>query len=111
MPPKPSDVYAKELFSAGFGYPLWNPHPCSTNRREPFVGDIGCLKDGEFRALFNSMQDAHHPVNQGLNVPRDFRIFRPPNLLINTTERITQQMVFSRGVTESEVQVDVAHGV
>ncbi|KAI1785775.1 hypothetical protein LXA43DRAFT_104153 [Ganoderma leucocontextum] len=107
MPAEPWAVYAKELFPVGFGYPLWKPEPASTDGREIFIGDVGWLKEGEFRALFNSIRDADHPVNQDLDVPRDFQVFYPPNLSIGKADRITQQMVFSQSIRASEVRADI----
>ncbi|KAI1781683.1 hypothetical protein LXA43DRAFT_908057 [Ganoderma leucocontextum] len=108
MSTKPWDIYASQLFPIGYGHPLWMPEPTSTSGREVCIGDVGWLKEGEFRALFNSMNDADHPINQEKKVPRDFQVFCPPNLSIGRSDKITAQMVCSRSITANEAQAELA---
>ncbi|PIL29739.1 hypothetical protein GSI_08178 [Ganoderma sinense ZZ0214-1] len=81
MSVKPWDIYVEELLPIGYGHPLWMPEPDS-NGRQVFIGDVGWLKAGAFRALFNSMEDADHPTNQEKKVPVGFQMFRPSDLSI-----------------------------
>ena len=117
MSSKPWDIYAEQLLPLGYGYPLWIPEPSqttspltqnSTTSREIFIGDVGWVSDGEFRALFNSMKDANDPVNQEMKVPTDFAVFSPSNILIGRSNLITASMVFSRNITASETQAELA---
>ena len=107
MSVRPWDIYASELFPLGYGHPLWMPEP-SSRGREVFIGDVGRLKSGAFRPLFNSMRDADHHINQEMGVPQDFQVFRPRNLLIDNSDKITQGMVYSRSIKTREVGADGA---
>ncbi|KAM5540307.1 hypothetical protein V8D89_006126 [Ganoderma adspersum] len=106
MSVKPWDIYAKQLLPLGYGHPLWMPEPNSG--REVFIGDVGWLNTGEFRALFNSMEEAVHPTNQEKKVPLGFQVFRPSNLSIRKSAKITDHMVCSRSIHASEVRADVS---
>ena len=107
MATKPWDIYAQQLLPVGYGHPLWVPEPSSTSGREVLIGDVGWLKEGEFRALFNSMRDKEDPVNQEKNVPRDFTVFSPSNISIGKSDKITATMVFSQSIKASDAQAEV----
>ena len=107
MATKPWDIYAQQLLPVGYGHPLWVPEPSSTSGREVLIGDVGWLKEGEFRALFNSMRDEEDPVNQEKNVPRDFTVFSPSNISIGKSDKITATMVFSQSIKASDAQAEV----
>lgn len=108
MSTKPWDIYAQQLFPVGYGHPLWVPEPSSTSGREVLIGDVGWLKEGEFRALFNSMREGNDPINQEKYVPQDFTVFSPSNISIGKTDKITASMVFSRSINASDAQAEVA---
>ena len=104
MSTKPWDIYAEQLFPSGYGHPLWKPEPNASSGREVFIGDVGWLVEGEFRALFNSMRDERDPVNQEKSVPRDFAVFPSTNLSIGRSDKITRSIVFSRSITADNAQ-------
>nr|VWO97603.1 Superoxide dismutase (EC [Ganoderma boninense] len=105
---KPWDVYVEELLPIGYGHPLWSPEPISTGSREVLVGDVGWLKEGEFRALFNTTRDEDDAIHQELGVPRDFTVFSPSTALILRSDKITAPMVFSRSISASEAQAEAS---
>ena len=109
MATTPWDIYAQQLFPIGYGHPLWIPEP-DEHHREVDIGDVGWLKAGEFRALFNSMKPDGDPFNILKGVPRDFDMFNPKNLSIGNRPRITQHMVCSRNVRSLKASADVAGG-
>ena len=104
---RPWDIYAEQLFPVGYGHPLWIPEP-NNNRREIDIGDVGWLKDGEFRALFNSMKPEGDPANGEKGVPLDFEVFNPRNVSIGNCNRITQQMVCSRNIRTIEASAELS---
>ena len=106
MATKPWDIYAQQLLPVGYGHPLWVPESSSISGREVLVGDIGWLKEGEFRALFNSMKDADDPINQAKSVPRDFAVFTSTNLSIGRSEKINASIVFSGSITVDDAQAE-----
>ena len=106
MSTRPWDIYAEQLFPSGYGHPLWKPEPNPTSGREVFIGDVGWLVEGEFRALFNSMKDADDPINQAKSVPRDYTVFSPSNLSIGRSDKITRSIVFSRSITADDAQAE-----
>ncbi len=48
------DIYAEQLISLRYGYPLWHPDP-SPERAPVQLGDVGWVREGEVRALFNAL--------------------------------------------------------
>ena len=68
-------VYAEELFTYGYGHPLWCPEPSKGldgYARDVQLGDVGYIdEDGGFRRLFNITVDAGHELNAG-GVPECF---------------------------------------
>ena len=105
---KPWDVYACQLFPQGYGHPLWVPEPSSTSGREVLVGDVGWLQKGEFRSLFNSMEQEDGPANREKSVPRDFEVFSSSNMSIGTTNLVTVPMIFSPSINASDAQAEIA---
>lgn len=73
----PPEIYASELATLGYGYPLWFPEP-DPLKGEVQIGDVGFIKDGIFTRLFNICQDSGSPggVPPGLEpfgaIPPDF---------------------------------------
>ncbi|TBU45946.1 hypothetical protein BD309DRAFT_955063 [Dichomitus squalens] len=70
-PTSPWHIYAEQLFWAGYGYPLWVP---DGEGGEPFIGDVGWMRQGEFRPLFNSREDAEDPIHFDKGVPQNFTV-------------------------------------
>ncbi|KZT00242.1 uncharacterized protein LAESUDRAFT_764782 [Laetiporus sulphureus 93-53] len=69
------EVYAKQLFKLGKGYPLWIPEP---RRREDnvVIGDVGFLNRGGFFRIFNAMED-HESASDVHGLPSGHTVFRP----------------------------------
>ncbi|KAH8105466.1 quinon protein alcohol dehydrogenase-like superfamily [Cristinia sonorae] len=62
-------VYAEQLSTRGHGYPMWDPCPCTETVDDPLVfdvtiGDVGYLKEGAFKRLFNVCQPADALINR-----------------------------------------------
>ena len=106
MSTTPWDIYADQLFPVGYGHPLWIPEP---NEREVQIGDVGWLKEGEFRALFNSMKPSDDPIN-AKGVPAGFSLFRPPNLSVGKCDKIIQDVVCSRSIRIFENSAEAGGG-
>ena len=70
-PTSPWYIYAEQLFWEEYGYPLWVPHG---EGGEPFIGDVGWMRQGEFCPLFNSREDADDPIHFDKGVPRNFTV-------------------------------------
>ncbi|KAL1677991.1 hypothetical protein EV122DRAFT_188828, partial [Schizophyllum commune] len=77
----PSQTYARNLFSAREGYPLWVPEPFADYAPSYMetgvrIGDVGVIsKEGAFSMLFNICCPANDSVNtlKGVScVPHDF---------------------------------------
>ncbi|KAH9915535.1 uncharacterized protein B0H18DRAFT_1124858 [Fomitopsis serialis] len=59
------NVYARQLFPLGKGYPLWYPEPREESEAgKVHLGDVGYLHRGAFVRLFNAMRGADDVVNQ-----------------------------------------------
>ncbi len=59
-----------------YGYALWEPNP---GRLYPpvEVGDVGYIRQGKFRRLFNVLLPADDPSHQKLGVPEYHEPLRP----------------------------------
>lgn len=106
MSTTPWDIYAEQLFPIGYGHPLWIPEP---NEREVQIGDVGWLKEGEFRALFNSMKPSDDPIN-AKGVPADFSVFESRNTSVAECDKIMQMEVCSRSIRKLENSVEASGG-
>ena len=67
------DVYAKELWELGFGYPLWNPDS-PPNEDGVLIGDVGFVNKGTFYRMFNALKPADDPINHS-GVPDGYEPF------------------------------------
>ena len=98
---EPCDIYAKQLFHLGHGYPLWIPEPDKSGR-ELLVGDVGYLRGGKFKSLFNTMATAEDKLNGG-GVPEGFSPFSPKNLLMDDDyAHITQEFLCGKSIHSVE---------
>ena len=90
------DVYAKNLFPLGFGYPLWKPDPAPGHRGVE-IGDVGRLERGEFRTLFSTMQP--DTAVQAKGVPEGYVQFAThPGSIHGPREEIMQPIIHSRTI-------------
>ncbi|KAF9459080.1 hypothetical protein BDZ94DRAFT_1061902 [Collybia nuda] len=67
--PASHDIYAQQLGDLRRGHPLYYPEPRPEGPVE--IGDVGFIKDGAFRRLFNVSQPPDHP-SQRFGVPENF---------------------------------------
>jgi hypothetical protein len=51
-----------------YGHALWEPSP-GTLYSAVEVGDVGFVRDGQFRRLFNALLPADHPSHENLCIP------------------------------------------
>ncbi|KAF9461572.1 hypothetical protein BDZ94DRAFT_1138614, partial [Collybia nuda] len=63
------DIYVDQLRDLRRGLPLYHPEPRAEGPVE--IGDVGYIKDGAFRRVFNVSKTASDPV-QRFGVPDDF---------------------------------------
>lgn len=68
-------VYAEQLYTYGYGHPLWYPEPRTSidgRTQNIQLGDVGYIDTrGGFRRLFNVTVDSQHEWNSG-GVPVGF---------------------------------------
>lgn len=106
------DVYAKELYHHGHGYPLWVPDLDPTRSQwEVEIGDVGWVRDGTFNHLLRcrgtNEDDQPHQV-----LPDNYVPFDPPKLVISgPREKITQPVLCSRSIKNIEVSGGVSVNV
>lgn len=103
------DVYAKSLAYLGFGYPLWCPDtwgPGHPERRQPWdmgIGDVGWLRDGQFRPLIRttSIDEARQPYHV---LPPDFMPFDVARAGIGgNPDKIMQCVLHSRTIQTTSI--------
>lgn len=94
------DVYAKELAHHGLGHPLWIPEPEESG--EVLIGDVGFVREGRFRRLFNAMHTKDHPVNGG-GVPDGFTPLVIHESMVETLDQFLPPSAIS---SESTVQLE-----
>ena len=104
------DIYGQQLFHHGHGYPLWMPDP-DPSASEVRIGDVGWMKLGGFRQLFNARDDPDSQrAGHGL-LPTGFVPFNPPNLIISGPhERIVQPLLCGRTISEVNVSGGASAG-
>lgn len=90
------DIYAEQLFPKGYGHPLWIPEPTERPLR---IGDVGWMKDGQFRPLFNFMAPENDLINASQGVPPNYEMLSSREISINgNIEEIHQQAIHSGGM-------------
>ena len=113
-------IYARELFSLGYGYPMWCPEPCP---REIRLGDVGYLRDGQFHILFNTMPSTRAPGDavtaasseETTNVPEvyppNFVEFVPPReTIVHASKRLIQRELHCGSLRSTSVSASASAG-
>ena len=96
MDPHIWDVYAKNLFPLGYGYPLWKPDP-APGYPAVELGDVGRLERGEFRTLFNTRKP--ETAAQPKGTPEGYVQFQThPGTIHGPREEITQDVIHSKTI-------------
>ncbi|KAH9915957.1 uncharacterized protein BXZ73DRAFT_54081 [Epithele typhae] len=100
--PHPWDVYAQQMFSHGYGYPLWLPEP-SPSALPVQICDVAWMDGGGLRQLFNAR--CTELTRQVLEaVPDHFIPFNPPNLFESGPEqRLRQRVLCSRTLYNTRI--------
>ena len=105
----PWSIYQKQLFSVGYGLPLWHPEPNEADRvrGEPVpisVGSVGYMRNGKLHVLFNSTASEDSPVNKH-GVPADYEPFPidDGHTYVPVDDQILQEIVLSRNVKKISV--------
>ena len=102
------EIYARELFKRGLGYPLWEPEPKKDydddgeyQIGDVQIGDVGYVHSGGFYRLFNAMKEADDEMNTRtrIGVPPEFEKFSLGNVPIMRADgAIPEGPVFSQSV-------------
>lgn len=102
------DVYAKELFKCGKGYPLWQPESTEDDK-EVELGDVGYLDKGCFCRLFNACRERDDPLNnKPSHVPQDFAQFSADLSPKKTNSAVGAGPLLSRSVKRLGGKAEVA---
>ncbi|KAI0280738.1 hypothetical protein BC826DRAFT_1191391 [Russula brevipes] len=70
--PLPFDVYREQLSSHYLGFALWDPAPDPTINVRVSIGDVGFVRDGAFRRMFNVILKHDDPSNQKIDEPDSY---------------------------------------
>ena len=102
------DTYTKLMSQLGYGYPLWEPEPTSSDG--VLVADVGYIHNGGFYRLFNTTFPAmEEPAEDGM--PREPEGYTPlviPQHLRWYKERaLDAGPICSRSVTAFQVDAGV----
>lgn len=62
------EIYAQQMSKLMHGLPLWEPEP-PWQTGEVQIGDVGYVRNGHFRRLFNAAVPLGHESNALLGVP------------------------------------------
>ena len=104
------NIYAKQLFPLGHGYPLWMPDPDPSASMSVEIGDVGWIDQGGFFQLFNVTRGEDDRQAQG-GVPESFVPLRMTDLrVVGPTERIMQRYIHSRTIMELNVSGGASAG-
>ncbi|KAI0787285.1 hypothetical protein C8Q74DRAFT_1196659 [Fomes fomentarius] len=97
------DIYAEQLLPLGYGHPLWVPEP-GVESGEVRIGDVGYLRAGGFRFMFNSTHNSDDPINRRMGVPSEFRAFDPPEqMFVRRPNEIMQTQLHSSSLRSNSV--------
>ena len=89
------NIYAKQLFTRGYGYPLWHPEP---TRGEIEIGDVGYRRDGAFWRLFNATLPKNHPKHEENGVPESYQPFHIRPMLNAALQEVIKTHLCSASV-------------
>ena len=109
------DIYAKELFQYGHGYPLWGPEP-DTTYGEVRLGDVGYLREGRFCFLFNCLphleEESDRASRHSRGYPNGFKpLILPPNTLPQELpDAIAQPRINTQNVVAEAFSASVTAG-
>ena len=101
----PWKIYEEELYSKGYGIPLWVPEP-HNDGQEVQIGDVGYINDGQFVPMFNVCSGERY---NEWNLPDGFQKFSPRDQLKQSMPSIQAgKIVFSAGVQILDASADIS---
>lgn len=100
------EIYSKQLFGRGYGYPLWHPEP--NEEREIQIGDVGYLYQGSFWRIFNTTLAQGHEANEEFGVPDHYDPFHISRLLSNVQKGVLTSSLLSTSVKSVEATADAS---
>ena len=62
-----------------YGHALWEPSPGRLYAAVE-VGDVGFIREGQFRRLFNALLPADHPSHANFGVPESYEPLTTPSI-------------------------------
>ena len=70
------DIFREELAKKfhAFGHALWEPSPGELYGPVA-IGDVGCIRQGKFRRVFNVLLPKDDPTHQTFGTPEDHEPF------------------------------------
>ena len=82
------DIYAKQLATKGYGFPLFYPeHPNEEGHGPAEIGDVGIIENGRFVPYFNVVNEKS-PLNVIEPTPKFERLKFSPRLRVQSQNRI-----------------------
>ncbi|RDX51663.1 hypothetical protein OH76DRAFT_262270 [Lentinus brumalis] len=109
MATHPWDIYAEQMYTHGYGYPLWTPDP-APGASEVMIGDVGWLDEGAFHTLFNALKGLEEPQPRG-DAPVDYLpLERDKAVIDGPRETISQPALFGRSIRDVTAGASVSTG-
>ena len=100
-----SETYAEELYSKGYGYPMWYPEPYKGVI--PELGDVGFIHHGRFVRFFNVTKPGNSHYNKE-GLPENFATLEYSTILSDDREKALQaKVISSHSVSSKEVGANV----
>ena len=103
---EPHVLYAENMAFAGYGIPLWDPEPLK-GEDEVVLGDVGILRNGHFRRLFNVLASGGHFWN-AKGVPQDFVQHRLGTARIDGPHDVEATLLHSPSIRVESLQSEAA---
>lgn len=93
-----------------YGHALWEPSPGRLYSGVE-VGDVGFIREGQFRRLFNALLPADHPSHTNFGVPESYEPLTTPGVAEHIDSLILNSHDFCSGgimTTPPELEVFAA---
>ena len=100
------DVYQQQLFTLGYGLPLWDPEPTDYSQELSWGSVIYPTVHGRYMHLFHAAKDSP-PAQQ--HAPAGHVKFERPPVIFGPADTIKRATLFSKSV--SSEKVDASAGV
>ena len=93
------DVYQQQLFTLGYGLPLWDPEPQNYSQVLSWGSVIYPSLQGRYTLLFHSAREA----NPQEDYPQGHVKFERPPVIFGPAETIKRATLFSKSVSSEKV--------